>query len=98
MSLPVVFLRQAQDELDEAYAWYEQQRPGLGEDLLASVREVIARIQDHPNLYREVHRGVRRGVIRRFPYGLYYRTERDRVAIIAVYHSSRDPRGWQERT
>jgi plasmid stabilization system protein ParE len=98
MNRPLVFLREAQDELDEAYAWYEQQRSGLGDDLLAAVREVLARIQDHPYIYAEVHRGVRRGVIRRFPYGVYYRAESDRIVVIAVYHGSRAPRGWQERS
>jgi hypothetical protein len=37
MRLPVVFRPEARDEVDEAYAWYERQRPGLGEEFLAAV-------------------------------------------------------------
>jgi len=32
-----------------------------------------------------------------FPYGVYYLAEPDRIVVLAVYHSSRDPRGWQRR-
>jgi hypothetical protein len=31
MSLPLVFQAGVRDEIDEAYAWYEDQRAGLGE-------------------------------------------------------------------
>ena len=39
----------------------------------------------------------RRGLTRRFPYGVYYRDFPDRVEVVAVYHTSRDPSGWQTR-
>jgi plasmid stabilization system protein ParE len=40
----------------------------------------------------------RRVVVRHFPYGDFYRIDPDQIAILAVYHSKRDPRGWQSRT
>jgi hypothetical protein len=36
--------------------------------------------------------------VRRFPYGVFYRVDSDQIAVLAVYHSKRDPRGWQVRT
>ena len=98
MSLPAVFRREAQDEMDEAYAWYEQHSPGLGEEFLTAVLRVVERIRENPTLYAPVHGDIRRGVTRRFPYGIYYRARPDRVEVLAVYHGRRDPRGWQERS
>jgi plasmid stabilization system protein ParE len=97
MSLPLVFRPEARDEIDEAYAWYERQRPGLGEGFLSAVREVLDRIQGTPEAYAQVYRDVRCGLTRRFPYGVFYRVEADRIVVLAVYHSRRDPRGWQDR-
>lgn len=93
MNLPLVFRPEARDEIDAAYAWYEQQRVGLGEEFLSAIREVLDRIEQTPSVYAPVYRDVRRGLTRRFPYGLFYRVEADRIVVLAVYHSHRDPRG-----
>jgi toxin ParE1/3/4 len=48
-------------------------------------------------MYPIVFIEVRRGKLRRFPYLIYYRVLSDRSEVIAVLHSSRDPKLWQER-
>jgi toxin ParE1/3/4 len=97
MTLPLVFHSDVQPEVDEAYEWYEQQRAGLGDDFLAAIEVVFERISRLPELHQVVFQDVRRGLPKRFPYGVFYRVHADRVEVIAVYHSSRDPRGWQSR-
>ena len=47
--------------------------------------------------YPLMHRTVRRGWIRRFPYGLFYQVEAGVVVVIGVLHARRDPRCWQSR-
>ena len=97
MSLPLVFHPDIQAEVDQAYSWYEQQRTGLGDDFLAAIEVVFNRISRLPEMHQSIFQDVRRGLPRRFPYGVFYRIHPDRVEVIAVYHSSRDPRGWQAR-
>ena len=97
MSLPLVFHPDVQGEVNEAYRWYEQQRPGLGADSMAAIEEVFARLRQTLEVHQVIYRGVRRALPRRFPYGVYYRVHANRVAVIAVQHSSRDPRHWQSR-
>jgi plasmid stabilization system protein ParE len=41
---------------------------------------------------------VRRGLVRRFPYGVFYVVTDDAIVILAVFHASRDPAGWRSRT
>ncbi|PSB02814.1 hypothetical protein C7B64_11345 [Merismopedia glauca CCAP 1448/3] len=48
--------------------------------------------------YAVVYRDVRRAVLRRFPYAVYYRIISSRVVVTAVFHSRRDPKIWQDRT
>jgi plasmid stabilization system protein ParE len=97
MSLPIVFRAEAQAEFDEAFDWYEQQQAGLGVDFLVCVAEVLERIKSLPEAYEVVFEGVRRAVVSKFPYLILYKVDPDRVVILAVFHSKRDPQVWQVR-
>jgi plasmid stabilization system protein ParE len=98
MSLPVVLRRAARAEFDEAYDWYEQRRPGLGDDFASSIRDVFNGIAANPSLHGVVLRDIRKAVVRRFPYCVYYRVKPTRLVVISVFHTSRDPRIWQSRS
>lgn len=97
MSVPVVLRPEAQDELDDAYAWYERQRMGLGEQFLSAVQDVLDRIGEYPEAYAVVHRDARRGLVRHFPYSILYRVEADRVTVVGVFHGRRHPRSLGDR-
>jgi len=97
MSLPLVFQAGVRDDIDEAYDWYEKQRRGLGEDFLAAIQVVLDRIESTPEIHAPIYKAARQGRLKRFPYAVYYRIEPDRIAVIAVHHSKRNPRIWQSR-
>lgn len=79
-------------ELEEAYDWYENQRPGLGEEFIDAVARVFLSIQENPCRYPVIHRETRRAVVRRFPYSILCRLMDDDVNVVACFHGSRDPR------
>jgi plasmid stabilization system protein ParE len=87
----VVFRRVARVEFDEAVAWYEAERAGLGLELKAVVDQTVAVIAEQPGLFRQVRGPIRRAVLKRFPYTLHFLEEGDRIVILAVFHASRDP-------
>lgn len=97
MTLPMVFRPVAQAEFDAAAAWYEGQQPGLGNDFVAEVQQVFDTIANHPERYPIADGDVREALVSRFPYCIYYRVKPDRVVVIAVFHTSRDPSIWQGR-
>jgi plasmid stabilization system protein ParE len=98
MSLPIRFHRAARAEFDEAIDRYEVLRPGLGDDFEEAVQRVLDRIAAAPELHQCVLNDIRRAVVRRFPYTVFYRVRPDHVRVIAVFHSSRNPSIWQRRT
>jgi plasmid stabilization system protein ParE len=98
MNYVLVFRLEARNELDDAYSWSESQQLGLGDDFLEQVEEALARICQMPESYQSVYRDVRRSIVRRFPYTIYYRVVSSRVIITAVFHGRRDPKAWQART
>ena len=97
MTPPLSFHPAVRDEVDEAYRWYEARRTGLGDDFLAAMDQVLADIVANPQRYGLVSDDVREAPFTRFPFAVYYRVLPDRIRILAIYHTSRNPRGWQSR-
>lgn len=97
MSLPITFRPEARAELMEAWAWYEEQRPGLGDELAACVETAICKAARQPEAYAEVQEGVRRVLVRRFPYGVFYVVEDGELLVLAVAHGRRRPHYWRDR-
>ena len=94
----VVVRPAAAADIEEAYQWYELQRPGLGDEFLAALTLARDRILEHPEAFPILHRDTRRALIpRRFPYGLLYRVYDDTIVVVACMHAKRDPRVWQRR-
>jgi plasmid stabilization system protein ParE len=95
---PRLFLEdEARDDLVDAFQWYEGQRAGLGSEFLAAVALVFERIEENPGAYPVIRGTTRRGLVRRFPYSVFYVVDPDLIAVTAVMHGRRDPRRWQKR-
>jgi plasmid stabilization system protein ParE len=97
VSLPLVLRPEAQADLLAARDWYEQQRPGLGDEFADFVEQTFDRIAAMPKLYALTIEDARRAKLRRFPDVVFYRILADRIEVIGVLHGSRDPRIWQDR-
>jgi plasmid stabilization system protein ParE len=98
MSLPFVYRAEVRDEIDQAFARYDRQRQGLGEEFLTALQRQLELIGQNPEMYAEFYRRVRGAPMRRFPYVVYYRIQTDRIEVIAVQHGSRHPRRWRSRS
>jgi toxin ParE1/3/4 len=66
-------------------------------EFLDELRTTYNRIADGPLKYQELRGGIRRALLRRFPYAVYFAIEADIVVFGAVLHASRDPAEWQRR-
>jgi plasmid stabilization system protein ParE len=86
----VIFRPNAEADLEEAWAWYESQRPGLGNELLIEVHSAIRLLEKDPERRQLYYRGFRRTITRRFPYKLFYRVESGCVVIFRVLHVKRE--------
>ena len=88
---------EAELDIRDAYAWYEKQMPGLGDNYLMHVDAALMAVQRRPSQYPVIYRNARRCLVRRFPYGIIYVVEDKRILVMAVFHAKRDPRKWQTR-
>jgi len=97
MVAKLIIAPEAEQDLAEAYAWYEGQRIGLGEEVLSCVDACIEAIRRTPEMYALVHQNYRRGLVRRFPYGIFYEYVEGTVTVYSVFHTSRDLDQWRRR-
>jgi plasmid stabilization system protein ParE len=97
VTLPVVWTREANEDLLDARTWYDNIRPQLGERFAFAVEATIQAVGQHPLQFPVVYRGRRRAGVRRFPYGIVFEVEEHRIVLIACFHGRRNPRRWQLR-
>ena len=84
-------------ELIDAGRIYEQKVPTLGAQFLDAVDEAVAVIVAAPERWRLIEDDVRRYLMPRFPYAIYYRVLPDHIRVLAFKHHSRHPDYWQYR-
>ena len=98
MTRPVVFLPEVEFDLDEAYWWYEGQDIGLGDEFLRCLEDAFSRISSHPERFPVRFDDVRRILVRRFPYAVYFYEGEAKVVITCVFHTAQNPRKLFERS
>ena len=83
--------------MEAAFTWYENEQSGLGDDFLDELHACYERILRFPLGYQSLDDGIRRALLRRFPYGVYFTVDGDAVVVLTVLHARRDPAEWQRR-
>jgi len=94
----VIFTQAARAELIAAQDWYEDEATGLGRRFLQAIDALVERMSENPRQFPVVFKNIRRALLRRFPYSLFFVVEGDDLTVIACFHASRDPSHWQRRT
>jgi plasmid stabilization system protein ParE len=89
---------EAELDLAEAHAWYSAQRRGLGREFVRAVDACFAAIRRHPQAYQLIDRKMRRALVSRFPYAVFFEILAGDIVVYAVFHGARDPRTWKRRT
>ncbi len=99
MTLRIAVDPEAESEIDEAAAWYEARRTGLGLEFLAAVDRAFSSITGNSERFPVWKQGhpFRRYLLKRFPYVVFYEIEDGRVVIWAVAHAHRQPGYWVSR-
>ncbi|MEW6095732.1 MAG: type II toxin-antitoxin system RelE/ParE family toxin [bacterium] len=91
MKYKVIIRPEAEDDLKEAFLWYEDRRLGLGYDFLLQVDAGIMFIERNPEVNSLEYKGTRKHLIKRFPYKIIYLIEKERIIVLAVIHGKRSP-------
>ena len=97
MALEIRYHSAAKAELLNEISYLEYQATGLGKRLFDEVLLAERCIQELPLSSPEVRAGIRKLVLRKFRYSLYYTIEEQSVVVLAVAHHRRAPYYWEDR-
>lgn len=94
----IKFHEAADLEAAEAIAWHEGRESGLGSRLRHEIEKSVGRIVRSPLQFPIVYRSdIRRAILIKFPYSIFFSIEDNFILVIAVFHWKRDPAIWQGR-
>jgi hypothetical protein len=85
-------------ELIGAQDWYESETTGLGRRFRQAIDALAQRMSANPLQFPIVFKNVRRALLRRFPYSLFFVIEDETLLVISCFHASRNPLRWRKRT
>lgn len=97
MAKRLVVLPEAEQDIAEAYDWYQERELGLEEEFLRCIEASIQFIEGNPEIYAFAHANYRRALVRQFPYAIFYEYFEDTITVYAVFHCSQNPKKWRSR-
>ena len=98
MKYSLHFIEEARLDIKEAFQWYDSKLPELGNSFLDSLYKSLEVIERNPYQYQIQLISIRKAVLKRFPYLVIFTIKGQRVIVLGVIHSSRNPTVWKKRT
>ncbi|MBA3967910.1 MAG: type II toxin-antitoxin system RelE/ParE family toxin [Nitrospirales bacterium] len=97
MAAELIVAPEAEQDVAEAHAWSKVSEPVWGREFFICVDACIEAICRIPEMYTMVFENNRRGLVRRFPYVIFYEYVEDQVTVYGIFHTARDPEKWRQR-
>jgi toxin ParE1/3/4 len=95
--MEVVFLLAAERDLQEAYNWVAEHRQGKEQSFLRDVDSRLEHVKTFPLIGRLYRGRYRRLLIPRYPFGIFYVVESNRIVIHSILDLRRSPENIRER-
>jgi plasmid stabilization system protein ParE len=87
----------AEEDLRDAKSYYESKRTGLGEELVEEVEITLNNIVANPKQFPIVKKDIRKGLVNRFPFAIYFVFKNYIINVLSIFHASRNPTVWKKR-
>lgn len=97
MAFDLFIIPNAEKDIEDAVLWYNEIDVNLAERFLNELHYFFENIFNNPEVYRTRIKNLKLANLDVFPYQVVYRINADKIEIIAVFHSKRDPKIWKKR-
>ncbi len=98
MSHALIVRPRAEADISNAYSWYESELAGLGAQFLEALDDGFERIAESPLHYAEIAGGIRRKLLTKFPYAVFFLFEQGEVRVLSILQQSQSPNLWKSRS
>jgi plasmid stabilization system protein ParE len=91
----IIVRPEAEQEVQQAFDWYQEQSEGLGHEFLRATEACLSGVTRNPFAYTVAEvPNVRRALLRRFPYALFYVVDNESIVVLAVFNVKPQPIDW----
>jgi plasmid stabilization system protein ParE len=97
MSFALNVRPEAELDIATAFGWYESELRGLGIQFLDALDDAFEKIAENPLQYADLAAGIRRKLLRKFPYGVFFVFENSEIWVLAVLQHAQNPNIWKGR-
>ncbi len=87
----------AELDLQLAKEWYNLQKEELGNEFIQEITTTLTRIKLNPKQFPKIRRDIRKAIVNRFPFGIFFVVHSNTINVFAVFHNSRNPIKWEGR-
>ncbi|MDX2246554.1 MAG: type II toxin-antitoxin system RelE/ParE family toxin [Bacteroidia bacterium] len=92
MSYQILIDERVSDETAEIFNYYDAINPGLAYDFYEQLDIVYNQLEKNPSIWQIVEGDIRRALLKRFPYAVYYRVlEGQRILVMTIRHNAQNP-------
>lgn len=88
---------EAEDDFEKSYEFYAEENEKVADNYFKQVDNSLKKISKSPLTYPKAHRNIRKYVIKKFPFVIYYKVTELIVRVVAIFHTSRNPEIWKNR-
>ena len=93
MAYSFIIKDEAIKELSEAIVWYEDQQEGLGISFRTKFYNKLSQVCANPLHYKNSYKKYHEALTDTFPFQIVYAIKGNLIIVVAIFHTSRNPRG-----
>lgn len=87
----------AELDIKHAKEWYNGKSDYLGDEFFTEVEKTISQLLHNPKQFPILTKNIRKAVVKRFPFCIFYIVGANTVDLYSVFHNSRNPQVWKKR-
>jgi plasmid stabilization system protein ParE len=95
--MQIIFNELAVKEMNDAILYYELKFTGLGDAFKEEIKRSVKRIVKYPKAWTPIDDEIRKYVMHKYPFSIYYSIDKNTLYIIAIAHQHRKPNYWIDR-
>jgi toxin ParE1/3/4 len=88
---------EAENDFENSYEYYYDDSPKLADTFFRLINTSLETIKKTPLSFPEIHKSLRKFCVEKFPFVIYYQVVDYTIKVIAIFHTSRNPKIWTER-
>jgi toxin ParE1/3/4 len=97
MKYQLLIRTEAEQDLMEAFSYYERCYPNLGNEFILCVEDSFSKISRNPLNFPKIHKELRRKLIQRFPFSIFFQIIGTHIVVFGVLPQKGNPANWQSR-